>query len=161
MRHREARTNPTTSPKDRPGVNHMTRREWLALIAATPLVKAAAEAPTAPVSIAKCATYDEDVTAQLAAMFDQLGGLERLVRNKTVTVKLNMTGSPSIRFQGLAPALTHYTHPKLVGATAHLLGRAGARRIRFVESGWATAGPLEDYILDSGWNLRSLQSAAN
>lgn len=45
----------------------MTRREWLALIAATPLLKADS-APTAPVSIAKCASYEEDVTAKLATM---------------------------------------------------------------------------------------------
>ena len=134
----------------------MTRREWIAMIAAAPLVNAAdnPKAPAAPVSIAKCASYDEDVTAKLATMFDQLGGLERVVKNKTVTVKLNMTGAPGQRFQGLAPAITHYTHPKLVGAAAYLMGRAGARRIRFVESAWATAGPLEDVMLDSGWNVR-------
>jgi hypothetical protein len=40
------------------------------------------------------------------------------------------------------------------------MGRAGARRIRFVESSWATAGPLEEVMLDSGWNVRTLQSAA-
>jgi uncharacterized protein (DUF362 family) len=140
----------------------MTRREWLALISAAPLVNAApeTEALAAPVSIAKCASYDEDVTAKLAAMFDQLGGLEKLVRNKTVTLKVNMTGSPGQRVQGRAPAITHYTHPKLLGAAAYLMGRAGARRIRFVESSWATAGPLEETMLDSGWNVRSLQSAA-
>jgi uncharacterized protein (DUF362 family) len=135
------------------------------MISAAPLMNAAdnpqaAAAPAAPVSIAKCASYDEDVTAKLAAMFDQLGGLERVVKNKTVTVKLNMTGAPSQRFKGMAPAVTHYTHPKLVGAAAYLMGRAGARRIRFVESAWATAGPLEDVMLDSGWNVRSLLSAA-
>ena len=140
----------------------MTRREWLAMIGAAPLLTAAPgpEPPAAPVSIARCASYDEDVTARLATLFNQLGGIDGLVRNKTVTVKLNMTGSPGIRFQGQAPGVTHYTHPKLVGATAYLLGRAGARRIRFVESPWATAGPLEDVMLDSGWNVRSLQSAA-
>jgi len=140
----------------------MTRREWIAMMTAAPLLNAAPDtaAPAAPVSIAKCTSYDEDVQGKLATMFDQLGGLERLVRNKTVTVKLNMTGSPGQRVKGLAPALTHYTHPKLVGATAYLMGRAGARRIRFVESAWATAGPLEDVMLDSGWNVRTLQSAA-
>ncbi len=138
----------------------MTRREWIAMMAAAPLLKAAPDAPAAPVSIARCASYDEDVQAKLSTMFDQLGGIDRLVRNKTVTIKLNMTGSPSIRFRGLAPALTHYVHPKLVGATAYLLGRAGAKRIRFVESPWATAGPLQEVMLDSGWNVRTLQSAA-
>jgi uncharacterized protein (DUF362 family) len=133
------------------------------MIAAAPLLNAADPegAPAAPVSIAKCASYDEDVQAKLATMFDQLGGLDRLVRNKTVTVKLNMTGSPGERVKGLAPALTHYTHPKLVGATAYLMGKAGAKRIRFVESSWATAGPLEDVMLDSGWNVRTLRSAAS
>src|SRR5579872_4739278 len=116
----------------------MTRRELLALIGSAPLLKAAPEAPTAPVSIAKCNSYNDDVTATLAAMFDQLGGLERIVKNKTVTVKLNLTGSPGLRLQG----------------------RAGAKRIRFVESGWALSGPLEDYLLDSGWNVRALTNAA-
>jgi uncharacterized protein (DUF362 family) len=140
----------------------MTRREWIAMISAAPLVKAAeTNAPAAPVSIAKCDSYDEDVTAKLAGMFDQLGGVERLVRNKTVTIKINMTGSPGQRVQGRALGLTHYTHPKLVGATAYLLAKAGARRVRFVESAWATAGPLEEVMLDSGWNVRSLQAAAN
>src|SRR5580658_3618216 len=139
----------------------MTRREWIAMIAAAPLVNAAdnPQAPAAPVAVARCASYDEDVTAQLATMFDQLGGLESVVKNKTVTVKLNMTGAPSQRVRGLAPAVTHYTHPKLVGAAAYLMERAGARRIRFVESAWATGGPLEDVMLDSGWNVRALQSA--
>jgi uncharacterized protein (DUF362 family) len=142
----------------------ITRREWIAAISASPLLTGGlqgAEAPAGPVSIAKCATYDEDVTAKMAAMFDQLGGLEKLVRNKTVTVKVNMTGSPGQKFHGMALGLTHYTHPKVVGATAALLGKAGAKRIRFVESAWATAGPLEDVILDSGWNLRGFLGAAN
>ncbi len=141
----------------------MTRREWMAAISAAPLLHGAPDAPVSPLSpvaIAKCAGYEEDVTAKMAAMFDQLGGLEKLVRNKTVTVKVNMTGPPGQRFQGLALGLTHYAHPKVVGATAYLLGRAGARRIRLVESAWATAGPLEEVILDAGWNIRALQSAA-
>jgi uncharacterized protein (DUF362 family) len=139
----------------------MTRREWLALISAAPLASAApAKAPAAPVSIAKCPSYDEDITAMLGGMFDQLGGLEPLVRNKTVTIKVNMTGSPGIRLRGIAPALTHYVHPKILGAAAYHLGRAGARRIRFAESPWANSGPLEETMLDSGWNVRALQSAA-
>jgi uncharacterized protein (DUF362 family) len=142
----------------------MTRRELLAAIsaaAAAPLLKAAADnAPLAPVSIARCAGYDDDVTAKLKTMFDQLGGIERLVRNKTVTVKVNMTGPSSTRLRNLAPALTHYTHPKLLGAAAYLMGRAGAKRIRFVESAWATAGPLEDVMLASGWDIHGLRAAA-
>jgi uncharacterized protein (DUF362 family) len=138
----------------------MTRRELLAALAAIPLLEAAPEAPVAPVSISKCGSYDEDITAKLKLMFDQLGGIESLVRNKTVTIKVNMTGTPSSRVGGRAPALTHYTHPKLLGAAAYLMGRAGAKRIRFVESAWATAGPLEDVMDASGWDVRALASAA-
>jgi hypothetical protein len=118
----------------------MTRRELLALMAAAPLARAK-EAPTAPVSIARCPTYG-DLTDTLSSMFDQLGGLGRIVKNKTVTIKVNLTGSPGTRFQGKPLGLTHYTHPTMAAATAYLLDRAGARRIRFVESCWATAGPL-------------------
>ena len=143
----------------------MTRREWLALAGATAGIRGrlgavSAPAPSAPVAIARCRSYNEDIAAILAGMFDQLGGLPGLVRNKTVTIKLNLTGSPALRFQGRPPAVTHYSHPKTVAAMAHLMGEAGARRIRFVESCWATAGPLEEYMLDSGWNVRSLQGAA-
>jgi len=138
----------------------MTRREWLALISAAPLVKAADTAPVAPVAIARCPSYSEDITAVIGGMFDQLGGLEPLVRNRTVTIKINMTGSPGVRLNGVAPALTHYAHPKVLGAAAYWMGRAGARRIRFAESPWATTAPLEEVMLDSGWNVRSLQSAA-
>ena len=137
----------------------MTRRELLALAGAATGLRAK-DAPVAPVSIARCRSYDEDLTAVIGTMFDQIGGLARLVRNKTVTVKLNLTGSPGLRFEGRPLGVTHYTHPKTVGALAHLLGRAGARRIRFVESCWASSGPLEEYLLDSGWNVRSLQNAA-
>src|SRR5579864_7920377 len=137
----------------------MTRRELMAMLAAAPLVRAK-EAPTAPVSIARCRTYDGDLTGILSSMFDQLGGLGRIVKNKTVTIKVNLTGSPGLRFQGKPLGLTHYTHPKMAASMAYLLERSGARRVRFVESCWATAGPLEEYLLDAGWNVRSLFSAA-
>lgn len=138
----------------------MTRREWLAMIAATPLLRADTKpAPATPVAIAKCASYEEDVTARLATMFDQLGGLQSLVRNKTVTIKLNMTGGPGHRMNGVAPGVSHMTHPKVVVATAALLGRAGAKRIRFVESAW---GPvvLEEGMRAAEWDVGALQSAA-
>ena len=138
----------------------MTRRELLSLFAAAPVIGAPRNAPASPVSIARCTTYDADLNALMGGMFDQLGGLERIVRNKTVTVKLNLTGSPGLRFRGKALGSTHYTHPKTAGAMVNLLDRAGARRIRFVESCWATNAPLEEYLLDSGWNVRALSTAA-
>jgi uncharacterized protein (DUF362 family) len=138
----------------------LSRRELLAGMLAAPALSAQTRTPTAPVAIARCPSYEEDQAALLAGLFDKLGGLDRIVRNKTVTVKLNLTGSPGLRFRGLPLGVTHYTHPDQIGALAHLLHKAGARRIRFVESPWASAGPLEEYMLDSGWNVRRLSSAA-
>ncbi len=137
----------------------MIRRELLAALGTAAAAPAYA-LPSAPVAIARCRSYEEDLTAVLSGMFDQLGGVSRLVQGKTVTIKLNLTGSPALRIQGRALGVTHYTHPKTAGAMASLLDRAGARRVRFVESCWATAGPLEEYLLESGWNVRTLKSAA-
>jgi uncharacterized protein (DUF362 family) len=137
----------------------MTRRDWIAL-GALPLVAQTKSLPTAPVSVRKCDSYSEDFLEIFSKMFDELGGLPKLVRNKTVTIKLNLTGSPALRLQGKALGLTHYTHPKHVLAMTTLLDRAGAKRIRFTESAWGTAGPLAEYMLDSGWPVRQLTTAA-
>jgi uncharacterized protein (DUF362 family) len=140
-------------------MTRLSRRELLAsLVAAS--AAGAPSLPTAPVAVAKVASYDDDQAAVFDRMFDQIGGIGKLVRNKTVTVKVNLTGSPGLKFQGRPLGVTHYTHPRHIGALAHVLEKNGARRIRFVESAWATAGPLEEYMLDSGWNTRQLKRAA-
>ncbi len=143
----------------------MTRREWLASVAATPLAKAAIDdnakaAPAAPVAIGKAASYDDDITGRLQSMFDQLGGVEKLVRNKTVTIKLNLTGVPTNFVNGRPPQFTHWCHPAVAGAAAHLFDRAGAKRVRFVESGAGFTGPIEEYIAKANWDVKSLQNAA-
>src|SRR5215472_5776440 len=138
----------------------MTRRELMTMLAAAPLAKAK-EAPTAPVSIARARSYEGDLAGLLSSMFDQLGGMGRIVKNKTVTIKVNLTGSPNQRFQGKPLGLTHYTHPKMAGALAYLLGRSGARRVRFVESCWATSESMERYLIESGWDVKMLFGAAN
>jgi len=142
---------------------HPTRRDLLSFTAAALATRTLRAAPPAAqtVAIAKCATYSNDeVLSNMKTMFDQLGGLGKLVRNKTVTVKINMTGAPGQRFQGRALGSTHYTHPQVIMAAAYLMGEAGATRIRFVESGWALSGPLEDYLLDSGWNVKQIAASA-
>jgi hypothetical protein len=40
-------------------------------------------------------------------MFDQLGGLERLVRGKTVSIKLNMTGPAADKLNNMPNQITH------------------------------------------------------
>ncbi len=137
----------------------MTRREWLGIVAGAALGNAA-QPPAAPVAIAKAETYDARLEDIIGRLFDQLGGLSRLVKGKTVTIKLNLTGSPALRFEGRPLGATHYVHPRVVGAVLHAMGRAGARRIRLVESCWASGGPMEEFLLDSGWPLRALANAA-
>lgn len=113
-----------------------------------------------PVAVTRCPSYDLDQVEALGGLFGLLGGLEPLVKGKSVTVKLNLTGSPANRLAGRAPALTHYTHPKHVSAMIHLLSKAQARRIRLVESAWASVLPLETTMLDAGWNVRQLKAIA-
>ncbi|MCW5963568.1 MAG: DUF362 domain-containing protein [Bryobacterales bacterium] len=119
-----------------------------------------ARLPNTPVAVARCNSFDEDLTAILRRMGDQIGGLAPIVRNKTVTIKLNLTGSPGLRFLGKPLGVTHYTHPKTAAVLATVLAEAGATRIRFVESCWGTGGPMEEYMLESGWNVRQLQRVA-
>jgi len=135
----------------------MTRRELLALLGGGAY---AAPGRSAPVAIVRARGYEQGLEAAVAGLFDQLGGLGRLVKGKTVTIKLNLTGSPASRFEGRPLGSTHYVHPRLVGAVVHAMGRAGARRVRLVESCWATGGPMEEFLLDCGWPVRALATAA-
>jgi uncharacterized protein (DUF362 family) len=141
----------------------MTRREWLTTTAAGLAAArfARADAPTAPVAVARCKTYEpSELLPTMQKMFDQLGGLERLVKGKTVAVKINLTGAPTYRVGHLPLEDTHYTHPHVIAATAHLMGKAGARRIRILESPWSTADPVEEYILQANWEPRDILGAA-
>ncbi len=151
--------------------NACTRRQWLAAAAGAALARpfAAAKAassasstvgPAPRVAIAKCPDYGTELLPAMQRMFDQLGGLEPLVKGKTVAIKVNMTGDTNFRL-GHAPAEdTHYTHPLVIAATVHLMGRAGARRVRLLESCWSSSGPLEEFMLQANWEPRDLASAA-
>jgi uncharacterized protein (DUF362 family) len=112
------------------------------------------------VAIGQCRDYGPELLPAMQRLFDQLGGLERLVKGKTVAIKVNMTGDTNFRL-GYAPAEdTHYTHPRVIGATVHLLGRAGARRVRVLESCWSSAAPLEEFMLQANWEPRDILNAA-
>jgi uncharacterized protein (DUF362 family) len=138
-----------------------TRRQWLGAAGAALVPQfSRANVPATRVTVAKCADYGPSLTPALSRMFDQLGGLARLVKGKTVVMKVNLTGSPTYRLGYTPLEISHYTHPAVIGATAHLLGRAGARRIRVVESPWSTADPIEEYILQANWEPRDILRAA-
>jgi uncharacterized protein (DUF362 family) len=97
---------------------------------------------------------------RLATMFDQIGGLGRLVAGKTVAVKLNLTGSPDYRLGHLPAGRAQWVHPSVVGAVVYLIGRAGARRIRLLESPWSTSEPVEEYMLQANWDVDAIRLAA-
>lgn len=122
----------------------------------------AATAPAAPVAIGACKTYSRaELVATLSRMFDQLGGLERLVNGKTVAVKINLTGSATYRVGYLPLGDTHYTNPHVIAAAVYLMGKAGARRIRVLESPWSSAYPLQETMYQADWNPQEIQSAAS
>ncbi len=134
----------------------LTRREFLAGSAAAAAVAAggrwsSAASPTpTPVSVARCDSYGPELVPTLDRMFDQIGGLGRLVKGKTVAIKINLTGSPTHRLRNHPHDLAHWTHPRVVGAVVHLMDRAGARRIRVLESPYGTKNPLEEYLFRAG-----------
>jgi uncharacterized protein (DUF362 family) len=112
--------------------------------------------PTAPVSLGRCSNYQpETLLPKLATLMDQIGGLTKLVAGKTVAVKVNLTGDVHQPALGLPPGRTYHVHPNVVLATATLLDRAGARRIRFLEGTYQN-GPMEDYLQAAGWDMKAL-----
>src|SRR5260221_2396922 len=133
-------------------MKHFSRRAFLsrslALAASAPLAlewatragTAAAETPIsrnvrgAKVAIVGCRSYGPEVRTALAESFDLLGGIRPLVQNKTVTVKINLTGTDFSPFLSRPVGETFMTHYSTVVALASLLFDAGARRVRFVES---------------------------
>lgn len=133
-----------------PDNGHITRRSFLASSAAA--VWSRAEAPAARVAIARCDTYGGELHGALSRLLDQLGGAARLVRGKTVTVKINLTGSPTMRM-GVTPAeKAQYTHPAVIGSLVRLLGDAGARRVQIAEGCFSSDEPLEEFLLAVGWD---------
>lgn len=152
-------------------LNSLTRRGWLAVsgLAAGALSATRAHAapqapvrtaPSAPVSVAKVKSYDEDLVAQFKTMFDQVGGIGRQVSGKTVGIKVNLTGGN--RFEGYTAGDTHWVHPRVVGAVTAVLGQLGAKRIRILESagGRRPDAKLEDKLLQGGWDVNALKNAA-
>jgi uncharacterized protein (DUF362 family) len=117
-------------------------------------------APTAPVALTRCRDYESDLEPSLSRIFDQIGGLGRLVKGKTVGIKLNLNAGPSSRLGHLPLGDSHWPHPRLIAATLHLMNKAGARRVVLFESEWlARPDPLEESMLQADWDLSLFSSA--
>lgn len=163
-------------------VPRMTRREWLAggVVSAGvlwsggrcvfagqgPSVKLPGpdrshQAPAAPVAIRRCATYDPQPLRQaLDEALDLIGGIDKLVRGKTVTIKLNLTGGPTGKIGGLPPHRTYHVHPNLVAALCAALADAGAKRIVLVEGQYSRKTP-EEVLSAAGWDVAGINAAGN
>lgn len=112
-----------------------------------------------PVAIERCASYEPKlVTARLKKALDSIGGIKKLVRGKTVTVKLNLTGGPRWKLGGLPAYRTYHVHPNFVAAACALLHDAGAKRIVLIESSYDTR-PLEAVMGGADWDIAGINSA--
>lgn len=115
-------------------------------------------APTSPVSIRRCESYEPVLLrSKLDQAFKDIGGLARLVANKTVTIKINVTGGPS-DLAGLPGYRTYQTHPHMLGAVCAALHDAGAKRIVIVESQYSDKTP-EEVLGGGGWDVNMIKSA--
>jgi len=111
--------------------------------------------PNAKVAIVSCRTYGPEVRLALEKCFDLLGGIGSLVKHKTVTVKLNMTGNSAHPLLGRPVGETYTTHYSTAMALGSLLFSAGARRVRFVESTQSKDG-LESTLTEYAWDVPAL-----
>jgi uncharacterized protein (DUF362 family) len=112
--------------------------------------------PDAKVAIVPCRSYGADeVRASMDKCFDLLGGIGSLVKNKTVTIKLNLTGNSFGTFLDRPVGETYITHVSTALALGSALFAAGARRVRFVES-TGLRKELEATLAQAGWDVRSL-----
>ena len=113
--------------------------------------------PDAKVAVTVCRSYGPEVKRALAQTFDLLGGIGGLVRNKTVTVKINLTGTDFSPFMGRTVGETYMTHYSTAWALADLVFEAGARRVRFVESTTSRAELAASLAL-ADWDIKALQA---
>ncbi len=122
-------------------------------------VRAAEPAPKydTRVAIGACTSYDKQaVRASLKQCFDQLGGIGGLVKGKSVTVKVNLTGTIFEDFLGRPVGETFMSHFSTGFALAQLLMEAGATRIIFAESPQST-DKLESNLISAHWDLKDME----
>jgi len=138
---------------------HLERGKILAAESAGTLSKAGP--PTgradAKVAIVNCRSYGPEVRSAMQQCFDLLGGIGSLVKSKTVTVKLNLTGTNFAPYLNRPVGETYMTHDSTALALGSLLFAAGAKRVRFVESTQSRAG-LEGTLSLAGWEVNTFRA---
>lgn len=121
------------------------------------LAAIAANRSNANVAIVPCRAYGPEVRQALKSSFDLIGGIDKLARNKTVTVKLNLTGTDFTPFLGRPTGETYMTHSSTAMALLSLLFDAGAARVRLVES-TQSLQQLPDTLRDAGWDVKAIDA---
>src|SRR5438552_15660487 len=111
----------------------------------------------AKVAIARCRAYGPEVRTALQECFDLIGGIGSLVKNKTVTVKINLTGTNFAAFLDRPVGETYMTHYATALALTSALFAAGAKRVRLVESTQSRA-QLETTLALADWDVKALES---
>jgi uncharacterized protein (DUF362 family) len=127
--------------------------------AASPSADKSSTAPSSPVAIQRCESFEPQVfRKKLDAALDLLGGIGSLVRGKTVTIKINLTGMSWDPCCGLPAQETYITHPSTLAALCAAVSDAGAQRIIVVENYYRNEPP-EKILAAAGWDIAALRSA--
>jgi uncharacterized protein (DUF362 family) len=112
------------------------------------------------VAIVRQRSYDSvELRAALSRAFDLIGGIGTLVRSRTVTVKVNLTGGAGAMY-GRQSGESYTTHPATALALASLLNDLGAARVRFVES-CPSHATLEGFASTVGWDQSPFLALGN
>ncbi len=114
----------------------------------------------AVVSITRCPDYSPEVQTAMEKNFDLLGGIGKLVKGKTVTIKVNLTGAPFRWAFDKSPGETYITHSSTVIALAKILFKEGAKRVRVVDSA-AFREPMREVLISAGWYVDTLLKLGN
>src|SRR5262249_25290611 len=109
------------------------------------------------VAIVRCRSYGPEVRTAMPRSFDLLGGIGSLVKNKTVTIKLNLTGTDFSSYMHRPVGETYMTHYSTALALTSLIFAAGARRVRFVESTQSKA-KLGSSLALAEWDVKALEA---
>jgi len=116
-------------------------------------------APSSPVAIQRCESFEPQVfRKQLDAVLDLIGGIGNLVRGKTVTIKINLTGMSWEPCCGLPAQETYITHPSTLAALCAAVNDAGARQIFVIENYYRNEPP-EKILAAAGWDIGAIKSA--
>lgn len=116
-------------------------------------------APDAPVAICRCPSYQPaELRRALERSFDLIGGIKPLVENKTVTIKINLTGMEWKPVFGLPAQETYQTQPDSLAALCAILADCGARRMVVVENLYWEK-PFEQVLIENGWDVKGIVAA--